>query len=197
MSIDSLLKPSQLLIKKFNICLERYYYYISEIEKSVDANDIETIEVLKHIKTIIKSDEQSYFLLESVMDKLGKFSETYNVDIENIDDFKLVYFIAYHLLEEDEFCKDKDEKKIILEVLHLIMCKTLLVYEPESILNKVKLFIQNSSFDKFKEEYGDIGYYHMIKSTYLMQKASARLLMDETILESENSLIASYFAKVS
>ena len=197
MSIDSLLKPSQLLIKKFNICLERYCYYISEIEKSVDANDIETIEVLKHIKTIIKSDEQSYFLLESVIDKLGKFSETYNVNIENIDDFKLVYFIAYHLLEEDEFCKDKDEKKIILEVLHLIMCKTLLVYEPESILNKVKLFIQNSSFDKFKEEYGDIGYYHMIKSTYLMQKASARLLMDETILESENSLIASYFAKVS
>ena len=78
------------------------------------------------------------------------------------------------------------------------MCSSLLSYEPKIILDKLKLFIQKNTYEKFYEEYGDIGYYHIIKSIYLMQEISAKVLVNQEKLDddSENTIVTAYFKRL-
>lgn len=191
-----LTESSQLFIDKFNICIARYIYYINELDKELLIHLEDNVAILEELNRRLESEEENVKLLDFVIDKLKKFSKLYDVDIENIDDFKITYFIALSFIE-DQFFTDDKSKKIILVVLHRIMCSSLLAYEPNIILDKLKLFIQRNSYQKFYEEYGDIGYYHTIKSIYLMQEISAKTLINEEELNNQSTVISNYFKRIN
>jgi len=187
-------KSNELLIK-FNICIERYVYYIKQVKNDYLSTDkIIYIERLNTLERKISSTSETLKILKFSAEKLEKFSDTYNVDVSIIDDIKLVYFIALYFLREDEEFNDKTmlENNIILIVLHKIMCTTLLAYEPIPILEKLEEFICNNTYKKFEEEYGDIGYYHMIKSIFLMQELGVKAFMNEESLKRDD-VISTYF----
>ncbi len=184
------------LIDKFNICLDRYDYYIKSVEQETFkfGNQTEYKRLIDILKNKINSEEENIKILEFALDKLEAFSDTYNVNVKIIDDFKLVYFIALYFLWEDEDFNDETilENNIILIVLHRVMCTTLLAYEPLPILNKLEEFIKKNPYSRFKDEYGDIGYYHMIKSIYLMQELNVKAFISDDDLQKDD-LILSYF----
>lgn len=187
---------SKTLIDKFNICLDRYDYYIKDIEhEAFDfGNQTEYKRLIDILKNKINSEEENIKILEFALDKLEAFSDTYNVNVKIIDDFKLVYFIALYFLWEDEDFNDETilENNLILIVLHKVMCTTLLAYEPMPILNKLEEFIKKNPYKRFKDEYGDIGYYHMVKSIYLMQELNVKAFISEDDLQKDD-FILSYF----
>lgn len=184
-----LTESSKSLVDIFNICLANYNYYINKTKDNLIDNDSKYFEILGTLKIKINTEEYTINLLEYVIEKLSAFSNLYNVDISKFDDMKINYFISLYFLEEDkEYC-NLCEKKIILVVLHKIMSSTLLSYEPKIMLDKLKLFIHKNSYDTFHSEYGEIGYYHMMKSIYLMQKVSAELLIDDTKRVNDNWII--------
>lgn len=183
---------SATLIDKFNICIVRYLYQLEKVEKSTITEENGYLKILDIVKDKLNNQNDSVYILKFVMQKLEKFANTYDVDVEVTDDFKILYFISLYFLIEDELCKNEKSKKIILVVLHQVMCATLLAYEPKIILDKLDQFIRHHEYEKFYEEYGDIGYYHTIKSIYLMQQYNAGLFLDKDVLESD-SLVASYF----
>lgn len=185
-------KSSTILVDKFNICSIRYLYYLEKVKKTTFSDSTEYINMLDFIKREMNNQDSSILILKFVMQKLEKFAETYDVDVEITDDFKIIYFISLYFLRENSYCKEQEAKKIILVILHQVMCATLLAYEPKIILDKLDQFIRKHDYDKFYEEYGDIGYYHMIKSIYFMQRYNATSLMDKDILES-GTFVASYF----
>lgn len=166
------------------MCIIRYK---NKINTTPLKNDFSTEN--NNNKILKKLNDEQENILKFIIDKLTCFGKTYNVDIEIIDDFKITYFIALYFLKSNY---DNSLKKLILVILHEIMCDSLISYEPKIMLEKLKTFINNNSVDKFTEEYGDIGYYHTIKAIYLMQKTSAKLLIDENNI-SDDSIVGKYF----
>lgn len=189
-------EQSTILINKFNLCCIRYLHYLEKVEKTVLLDSDGYIDILKIVRDKINNQNDSYIILKFVMQKLVKFADTYDVDVEVTDDFKIIYFISLYFLLEDDDVKHNASKKIILLVMHQVMCSTLLAYEPKIILDKLDQFIRRHSWDKFYEEYGDIGYYHTIKSIYFMQEYNAISLIDKDEIKS-NSIVASYFKGIS
>lgn len=185
------------IIIKFNICTDWYVEKILEFqinESDFIASNSDYVSILEIMKTKLLSEEHAKQILLYVVEKLNKFSTTYDVNVrKNIDDYKLIYFIAYYFFREEPYTRQRPSSNIVLIILHQLMRKLLIAQEPSVILNKLDRFFRCHSYAKFEEEYGDIGYYHTIKSIYLMQKVSYQEMILEEKIVLEDAFMATYF----
>lgn len=195
-------KVRKQLITKYNICVKWYLAQIDLVEKTESDFLSEKegySEILTYVKSVLltKDVEKEKELFNFVRETLGRFSTTYDVNVvNNIDDFKLIYFLTLYFVRDDKFTKGREELNILFFVLHKIFCRLLIIREPSVILNKLDRFFRLYGYSKIKVEYGDIGYYHTMKSVYLMQKETYRYLIEKNIIVPEESFVADYFQKV-
>ncbi len=194
------------LVTKYNVCV---FWYIREIEKFLNEDlklvlketeynkdsEIKYREILTYIKNTLDSEDFTIKknILQFVKSTLGKFSDTYDVNVMmNIDDFKIIYFISLYFVRENEITKNKKELNILFYILHKLFCHLLITQKPLVILNKFNRFFLTHDYFKIKDEYGDIGYYHTIKSIYLMQKEIFEDLIINGGLDMKDPFIMNY-----
>lgn len=191
------------LIAKYNICINLYIEQIKLMEKKeveFFTENPQHYETLMYIKNQLSSSDKKKKkeIFEFVKNTLGSFSETYDVQVMfNIDDYKIIYFITLYFVREDKKIKHDNKLNILFLTLHQIFCRLLISPKPLVILKKFNRFFRVHNYQKIKDEYGDIGYYHIMKSIYLMQKEIYKDLISKDILITDDAFLVNYFKEVS
>lgn len=185
-------------ITKYNICVLWYIQKIEEVlsqEQDFISQNSEYSEILTHVKNTLNSNDETTNkeIFQFVKETLGKFSNTYDINVMiNVDDFKILYFITLYFVREDQTTKGRKALNVLFFTLHKLFCHLLIAEKPSIMLEKFDRFFKSYNYEKIKNEYGDIGYYHAIKSIYLMQKEVYEDLIKNNVFSLKDPFIMNY-----